>query len=120
MPLPLPLPATATITTAFTATATAAAAAAAAGIGLLLDLSLLRGSSGKVGQSGDRWKGIFKAESFSSFNIFRPNCRIWQEINKFWLIVVIPRLSEPTNYHRFSVWFLNPGGLTPGLCSLSG
>jgi hypothetical protein len=62
---------TATITTAFTATAAAAAAvaaAAAAGVGLFPDLSLLRGSNGKVGQSGNRWKGLFKAESFSSFN----------------------------------------------------
>ena len=29
---------------------------------------LLGGSSGKVGQSGDRRKGLFKVESFSSFN----------------------------------------------------
>ena len=27
-----------------------------------------RGSNGKVGQSGDRWKGLFKAESFSTSN----------------------------------------------------
>jgi len=27
-----------------------------------------KGSSGKVGQSGDRWKGLFKAESFSTSN----------------------------------------------------
>jgi hypothetical protein len=28
----------------------------------------IRRSNGKVGQIGDRWKGPFKAESFSSFN----------------------------------------------------
>ena len=38
-----------------------------------------------------------------------PNCRIWREIDRFRLVVLIGLAQKGANYVRFSVWFLNPG-----------
>jgi len=67
----------------------------------------LRRSNSKVGQSGYRQKGLFKAESFSTS---RPNCRIWREIGRFRLVVLIGLAQKGANYVRFSVWCLSTGG----------
>jgi len=45
-----------------------------------------------------------------------PNCRIWQEIDRFRLVVLKRFTQKGANYGRFSVWFFPAYGRLDGTC----
>jgi hypothetical protein len=46
-------------------------------------------------------------------HLINTKCRIWQEIDRFRLVVLIGFTLRSATYARFSVWFLSPGGSNP-------